>query len=82
MPQNKHINSARYTLNLMIESLPEDSIIYEFILEQLKLPYQICANVKNYKFIPNKLVSCKSLSPFSFSNFKGGTYLFHQSIIK
>lgn len=31
MPQNRHIDRARKTLKYMINSLPEDSLIFKFI---------------------------------------------------
>jgi len=82
MPTNKHINSARDTLKLMIDSLSEDSVIYKFILEQIKVPYQFNATVQNDKLVPNNSVNWKSLSPFTLPYLKGGTYLFNQGISK
>lgn len=38
MPVNKHITNAKNTLILMINSLPENSILYEFIMENIKTP--------------------------------------------
>ena len=64
----------------MIDSLPEDGIIYQNLLEQIQVPYQFNANVKNDKLVPKVSVNWNSYSPFTLPYFKGGTYLFIPSI--
>jgi len=82
MPDNRHIASARETLRLMIDSLPEDITIYPFLLEQIQVSYQFNANIKNDKLVPKVSFYWNSFSPFTLPYFKGGTYLFIQSISK
>ena len=53
-PVNKHIKNARKTLILMIDSLPEDSKIFKFILENIKTPYKLNATVSGNQISVNK----------------------------
>ena len=46
MPVNKHIFKAKETFIYMIDNLPEDSKIYQFILEQIKTPFKLNAVIK------------------------------------
>lgn len=91
-PVNKHITNARETLILMIDSLPEDSVVYTFIMETIKTPFKLNATVRRAaptKKSPaggegaNKISVNKeswiNLNFSNFSNLEGGTYLFTQA---
>lgn len=84
MPQNRQIDSARDTLKYMINSLPEDSLIYKFILEKVKFNYDFKASytttTTSRKLVPNRAINWKELSPFLFHDEKGGTYMFYQTL--
>ena len=54
LPTNNHIVKAKETLILMINNLSEDSILYKFIMEQIKNPFILNATVSGDKLIPNK----------------------------
>ena len=76
-PVNKKISKTRETLILMIDSLPEDSLIYKFIMENINTPFKLNATVSGNKISVNK-ESWQNLNFSKFSNLEGGTYLFTQ----
>ena len=61
----------------MIDSLPEDSKIFKFILENIKTPFKLNATVSGNKISVNK-ESWINLNFSTFSILEGGTYLFTQ----
>ena len=76
-PVNKKISKTRETLILMIDSLPEDSLIYKFIMENINTPFKLNATVSGNKISVNK-ESWINLNFSTFSILEGGTYLFTQ----
>lgn len=64
----------------MLDSLPEDNIIYSFIKDNVNMNYIFNAKVSNGKLLPNETFYWLNVDPYSLPLYDGGTYLFHQKL--
>jgi hypothetical protein len=79
MPLNRHITYAKETLILMIDSLPEDGVLFNFISENINTLFKLNAEVLDHKINVQK-DPWLEISKFKYSLFEqeGRTYLFTQ----
>ena len=52
LPMTHHINNARNTLIKMIDSLPTNSLLFNFIEDSVKLNYSLNAKIKDNNITP------------------------------
>lgn len=64
----------------MLDNLPENNVLYSFILEKIKINYKFNAKVQDNELLPYENINWLDIDPYNLSKIEGGTYLFHQKL--